>query len=100
MPSIFVYFRQRRLSGKGNVVDGARRVKVRDGVGRAVPAPEANAEIPANLNVCDLSFCLYLILVYYIFVRFLSRTLSFSQVAPWPWSRVAAYKRLLTTTKI
>ncbi|XP_015866951.2 probable serine/threonine-protein kinase At1g54610 [Ziziphus jujuba] len=42
--------RQRGLSGKANAGDGARRVKVRDRVGRAVPAPEANAEIQANLD--------------------------------------------------
>lgn len=45
--------RQRGLSGKANAVDGVRRVKVRDRVGRAIPAPEANAEIQANLDVCD-----------------------------------------------
>lgn len=42
--------RQRGLSGKSNVVDGARRVRARDRAGRAVPAPEANAEIQANLD--------------------------------------------------
>ncbi|KAM6570399.1 hypothetical protein CsatB_018384 [Cannabis sativa] len=42
--------RQRGLNGKSNVVDGARKVKVRDRVGRAVPAPEANAEVQANLD--------------------------------------------------
>ncbi|XP_031277313.1 probable serine/threonine-protein kinase At1g54610 isoform X1 [Pistacia vera] len=42
--------RQRGLSGKASAVDGARRVRVRDRVGRAIPAPEANAEIQANLD--------------------------------------------------
>ncbi|KAK4569186.1 hypothetical protein RGQ29_004547 [Quercus rubra] len=42
--------RQRGLSGKSNAVDGGRRVRARDRVGRAVPAPEANAEIQANLD--------------------------------------------------
>ncbi|KAF5743667.1 serine/threonine-protein kinase [Tripterygium wilfordii] len=42
--------RQKGLSGKANAVDGARRVRVRDRGGRAIPAPEANAEIPANLD--------------------------------------------------
>ncbi|KAF3436791.1 hypothetical protein FNV43_RR19544 [Rhamnella rubrinervis] len=42
--------RQRGLSGKANAVDGVRRVKVRERVGRAIPAPEANAEIQANLD--------------------------------------------------
>ncbi|KAF4362626.1 hypothetical protein G4B88_026188 [Cannabis sativa] len=42
--------RQRGLNGKSNVVDGARKVKVRDRAGRAVPAPEANAEVQANLD--------------------------------------------------
>ncbi|XVE56516.1 hypothetical protein DITRI_Ditri04bG0016900 [Diplodiscus trichospermus] len=43
--------RQRGLAGKVNAVDGARRVKVRERASRAVPAPEANAEIQANLDV-------------------------------------------------
>ncbi|KAH7578531.1 hypothetical protein JRO89_XS01G0394200 [Xanthoceras sorbifolium] len=42
--------RQRGLSGKTNAVDGAKRVRVRDRAGRAIPAPEANAEIQANLD--------------------------------------------------
>lgn len=42
--------RQRGVSGKANVVDGNRRVRARDRGGRAVPAPEANAELQANLD--------------------------------------------------
>ncbi|XP_050223476.1 probable serine/threonine-protein kinase At1g54610 [Mercurialis annua] len=42
--------RQKGLSGKSNAVDGARRVRTRDRVGRAVPAPEANAEMSSNLD--------------------------------------------------
>ncbi|XVF49546.1 hypothetical protein PTKIN_Ptkin04bG0021400 [Pterospermum kingtungense] len=42
--------RQRGLSGKVDAVDGARRIKVRERASRAVPAPEANAEIQANLD--------------------------------------------------
>ncbi|KAL5543824.1 hypothetical protein UlMin_007608 [Ulmus minor] len=41
--------RQRSLNGKANV-DGARKGKVRERGVRAVPAPEANAEIQANLD--------------------------------------------------
>lgn len=52
--------RQRGLSAKANAVDGVRRVRARERVGRAVPAPEANAEIQANLDVCDMSFVLFL----------------------------------------
>lgn len=51
-----VLLRQRGLTGKANAVDGVRRVKVRERVGRAIPAPEANAEIQANLDVCDIFF--------------------------------------------
>lgn len=43
---------------KANAVDGARRVRARDRTGRAVPAPEANAEIQANLDVSQTSFVL------------------------------------------
>ncbi|KAF5957275.1 hypothetical protein HYC85_004500 [Camellia sinensis] len=42
--------RQRGLSGKANTGDGNRRVRARDWGGRAIPAPEANAELHANLN--------------------------------------------------
>uniref|UniRef100_A0A5B7A1K1 Protein kinase domain-containing protein n=1 Tax=Davidia involucrata TaxID=16924 RepID=A0A5B7A1K1_DAVIN len=41
--------RQRGLSVKANV-DGARRERVRDRGGRAIPAPEANAELQVNLD--------------------------------------------------
>lgn len=50
--NVCFHFRQRGLSGKATAVDGGgRRVKVRDRVGRAIPAPEANAEIQTNLDV-------------------------------------------------
>ncbi|XP_022736324.1 probable serine/threonine-protein kinase At1g54610 isoform X1 [Durio zibethinus] len=42
--------RQRGLASKVNAVDGARRTKGRERFSRAVPAPEANAEIQANLD--------------------------------------------------
>ncbi|KAL9243377.1 hypothetical protein vseg_017271 [Gypsophila vaccaria] len=42
--------RQRGLSGKASVADGARRVRIRDRPGRAIPAPEANAELQTNLD--------------------------------------------------
>ncbi|GAV62727.1 Pkinase domain-containing protein [Cephalotus follicularis] len=42
--------RQRRLSGKTGAVDGAKRVRIRDRAGRAVPIPEANAENQTNLD--------------------------------------------------
>ena len=67
--------RQRGISGKANVVDGTRKVKVRERVGRAIPAPEANAEVQANLDVCQIAFlslslslCLSLSLSYDIYI--------------------------------
>lgn len=42
--------RQRGLSGKAHAGDGTRRVRPRDRAGRAVPAPEANAENQTNLD--------------------------------------------------
>ncbi|KAJ0578484.1 putative protein-serine/threonine kinase CMGC-CDK-CRK7-CDK9 family [Helianthus annuus] len=42
--------RQRRLSGKSQAADGNRRTRPRERVSRAVPAPEANAEIQSNLD--------------------------------------------------
>lgn len=67
--------RQKVLNGKANAVDGAKRVRIRER-GRAIPAPEANAEIQTNLDVsqtcsyiCLLStyFVLWLILISYSF---------------------------------
>ncbi|TYI90509.1 hypothetical protein E1A91_D03G128000v1 [Gossypium mustelinum] len=42
--------RQRNIAGKVNAVDGTRRSKGHERPTRAVPAPEANAEIQANLD--------------------------------------------------
>ncbi|CAN7066097.1 hypothetical protein IGI04_039916 [Brassica rapa subsp. trilocularis] len=45
--------RQKGLAGKARGVEGARRIRYRgDRTGRAIPAPEANAEIQANLDRC------------------------------------------------
>ena len=49
---MFLLVRQRIISGKASANVGAKKVKVRDHAGRAIPAPEANAEIQANLDVC------------------------------------------------
>lgn len=47
----------RQKSGKTNAVDGAKRVRVRER-SLAIPAPEANAEIQTNLDVCQIRcFC-------------------------------------------
>lgn len=56
--NLFVSFvhRQRALSGKGNVVENSKRVRGRDRGDRAVPAPEANAELQVNLDVSRISF--------------------------------------------
>lgn len=44
--------RQKGLPGKTSGVEGARRIRYRgDRTGRAIPAPEANAEIQSNLDV-------------------------------------------------
>ncbi|CAI9787362.1 unnamed protein product [Fraxinus pennsylvanica] len=42
--------RKRSLGGKARVVDGTRRVRVHERVSRAIPAPEANAELQLNLD--------------------------------------------------
>ncbi|XP_016502859.1 putative serine/threonine-protein kinase At1g54610 isoform X2 [Nicotiana tabacum] len=43
--------RQRGLHGKAQaVVDGTRKVRIRERVSRAIPAPEANAELQPNLD--------------------------------------------------
>ncbi|KAI3931351.1 hypothetical protein MKX01_040268 [Papaver californicum] len=42
--------RQRALSGKGNAGDASKKARGRDQGDRAVPAPEANAELQINLD--------------------------------------------------
>ncbi|XP_058093043.1 probable serine/threonine-protein kinase At1g54610 [Magnolia sinica] len=42
--------RQRGLSGKGHGGESTKKVRVRDRAARAVPAPEANAELQVNLD--------------------------------------------------
>ncbi|KAF8390704.1 hypothetical protein HHK36_025231 [Tetracentron sinense] len=42
--------RQRGQNGKANAADGPKKVRVREWGGRAIPAPEANAELQANLE--------------------------------------------------
>lgn len=42
--------RQKGLSGKANASDAAKRGRPRDQIDRAVPAPEANAELQVNLD--------------------------------------------------
>ncbi|TKY73694.1 serine/threonine-protein kinase [Spatholobus suberectus] len=42
--------RQKALNGKASAVDCAKKVRARER-GRAIPAPEANAEIQTNLDV-------------------------------------------------
>ncbi|KAK1363309.1 hypothetical protein POM88_038870 [Heracleum sosnowskyi] len=44
-----VSIRQRDLSGKAQAVDGTRKVP-RDEISRAIPAPEANAELETSLD--------------------------------------------------
>lgn len=79
-------FRQRGLSGKANAVDGVRRVRARERVGRAVPAPEANAEIQGNLDVCEMSFLLLHMLVCFKFLvnrqKSLYSTLNSTRLSP------------------
>ena len=43
-----------RAAGKVNA-DGVKRSRQRDRAVRAFPAPEANAELQANLDVCQIS---------------------------------------------
>ncbi|KAH9305464.1 hypothetical protein KI387_009868, partial [Taxus chinensis] len=42
--------RQRAAGGKVRISDGTRKTGIRDRESRAVPAPEANAELPMNLQ--------------------------------------------------
>ena len=52
----YFILRQKALSGKAN--DGAKRVRARERErGRAIPAPEANAEIQTNLDVRQTCIC-------------------------------------------
>ncbi|XP_047342186.1 probable serine/threonine-protein kinase At1g54610 [Impatiens glandulifera] len=42
--------RRRNLNGKAHVNDGHKKARTRARAGRAIPAPEANAELQANLD--------------------------------------------------
>ncbi|RAL41706.1 hypothetical protein DM860_008888 [Cuscuta australis] len=42
--------RLKGANGKGHAADGARKTRVRNRISRAIPAPEANAELQANLD--------------------------------------------------
>ncbi|KAF3773357.1 putative serine/threonine-protein kinase [Nymphaea thermarum] len=64
--------RQRGLSGRGNGGDAVKKARPRERSSRAVPAPEANAELQANLDVSLLSFPFFSMIA-------LSLSLSFSQ---------------------
>lgn len=44
-----------RAAGRSNA-DGVKKARTRDRAARAIPAPEANAELQANLDVCQISF--------------------------------------------
>lgn len=54
---VFLFLhRQRALSGKGNAGDASKKARGRDRGDRAVPAPEANAELQINLDVSWFGF--------------------------------------------
>lgn len=59
-----------RAVGKASA-DGMKKARSRDRVARAIPAPEANAELQANLDVsqisCILHEQLYISYVYVVF---------------------------------
>lgn len=53
------------MHGKAQaVVDGTRKVRIRERVSRAIPAPEANAELQPNLDVSETNFILFLLNLY------------------------------------
>ena len=52
-----------RAAGKANA-DGVKKSRARDRAVRAMPAPEANAELQANLDVCFIN---YSIKQYYLY---------------------------------
>lgn len=53
------------------MADGNRKVRVRDRVSRAIPAPEANAELQANLDVSGDFFIFFLNTVFFYTIRYL-----------------------------
>lgn len=50
--SIFMLHRLRAAGGRGNG-DGVKKTRSRDRAIRAIPALEANAELQANVDVCQ-----------------------------------------------
>lgn len=61
MPESFFFINgcnRLRAAGRRANGDGAKKTRSRDRAARAVPAPEANAEIQTNIDVCQISCCL------------------------------------------
>lgn len=65
--------RQRRMDGKGNV-EAAKRSRMHNQRSRAIPAPEANAELQVNLNVCVLNHLYHSTLIHTKLLLFNFRT--------------------------
>jgi hypothetical protein len=52
-------FRQR--AGSKAQVDGSKKLRIRECVVKAMPAPEANAELQSNIDVCSNKLLILLI---------------------------------------
>lgn len=48
-----------RAAGKTGV-DGPKKHRIRDRAAKAAPAPEANAELQSNMDVCSRKLVLYI----------------------------------------
>lgn len=54
------FYGRLRAAGKSNA-DGVRKTRTRERSARAIPAPDANAELQTNVDVCQLTLCLLII---------------------------------------
>ena len=51
--------------------DGAKKTRIRDRAARAIPAPEANAELQSNIDVCSINYIFDILRLYFIVFHFL-----------------------------
>lgn len=57
-----------RAAGRNNA-DGAKKARMRDRTARAIPAPEANAELQANIDVCCLKLIFLVMFLLFLLLK-------------------------------
>lgn len=60
---LILFYGRLRAAGKSNA-DGPKKARTRERSARAMPAPEANAELQTNLDVCQPTLLFILVVLY------------------------------------